>query len=131
MKMVTAIINPVDFNDLHDALRTVGVDEMTISEVKDFGRRTGHREIYRAAEYQVNYVPKVKIEVAVAADQVDEVIGIIGGFAKTGAIGDGRIFVFDLDRAVCIRAGETVDILRHADEIRPAPAAANAPKKAA
>ncbi len=131
MKIVTAIINPVNFNDVHTALTTVGVDGMTIGDVKQFGRRKGHKETYRGAEYEVNYVPKVKIEVAVADDQVDEVVEIIGGVAKTSATGDGQIFVFDLDLAVCISNGEIVDIFHHADEIGSASSAANSHKEAA
>jgi len=107
MKFVIAIIKPFKLDEVRDALTAVGVHGMTASEVKGYGRQRGHTEIYRGAEYAVNFLPKVKIEVAVADDLEDKVVAAIGSAAKTGQIGDGKIFVFDLNRAVRIRTGET------------------------
>ena len=104
MKIVMAIIKPFKLDEVRDALTSIGVQGV---EVKGFGRQKGHTEIYRGAEYAVSFLPKVKVEVAVAANQVDKVIGAITGAAKTGQIGDGKIFVFGLDSAVRIRTGET------------------------
>jgi nitrogen regulatory protein P-II 2 len=109
MKFVVASIRPFNLDDVHEALLAAGVTGMTVSEVKVFGRQKGHREIYRAAEYEINYVPKVKIEVVVAASLVEKVVEIIIGAAKTGATGDGQIFVFGLDDVVCIPTGGTVN----------------------
>ena len=107
MKLVIAIIKPFKLDEVRDALLAVGVHGMTITEVKGYGRQKGHTEIYRGAEYAVNFLPKIRIEVAVASDQVDRVIEAIGGSAKTGQIGDGKVFVMPLDHAVRIRTGET------------------------
>jgi len=112
MKYVIAIIKPFKLEDVRDALTGLGVSGMTVSEVKGYGRQKGHTEIYRGAEYAVNFLPKVKIEVAVASDRIDKVVEAIGAAAKTGQIGDGKIFVSDLSQAVRIRTGETdVDAL--------------------
>ena len=107
MKLVIAIIKPFKLEDVRDALTKIGVAGLTITEVKGYGRQKGHTEIYRGAEYTVNFLPKLKIEVAVASDQVDTVVAAIVGAAKTGQIGDGKIFVMSLDHAVRIRTGET------------------------
>ena len=109
MKLVIAIIKPFKLDEVRDALNLIGVHGMTVTEVKGFGRQKGHTEIYRGAEYAVNFLPKLKIEVAVASDQVDKIISAITGAAKTGQIGDGKIFVFGIDHAVRIRTGETDD----------------------
>jgi nitrogen regulatory protein P-II 2 len=106
MKIVMAIIKPFKLEEVRDALTSIGIHGLTVTEVKGYGRQKGHTEIYRGAEYAVSFLPKVKIEVAVAADQVDRVIGAIVGAAKTGQIGDGKIFVVALDHAVRIRTGE-------------------------
>ena len=107
MKLVMAIIKPFKLDEIRDALTGVGVNGLTVTEAKGFGRQKGHTEIYRGAEYTVNFLPKLKIEVAVASDQVDSVVAVIVGAAKTGQIGDGKIFVMSLDHAVRIRTGET------------------------
>jgi nitrogen regulatory protein P-II 2 len=107
MKLVMAIIKTFKLEEVRDALTGVGVHGMTVSEVKGYGRQKGHTEIYRGAEYAVNFLPKLKVEVAVADDQVDKVVDAIIGAAKTGQIGDGKIFVYDVGRAVRIRTGET------------------------
>jgi nitrogen regulatory protein P-II 2 len=107
MKIVMAIIKPFKLDEVRDALTSIGVQGLTVTEVKGYGRQKGHTEIYRGAEYAVSFLPKVKLEVAVASNQVDKVIGAIAGAAKTGQIGDGKIFVFALDHAVRIRTGET------------------------
>ncbi len=107
MKLVTAIIKPFKLEEVRDALLAIGVHGMTISEVKGYGRQKGHTEIYRGAEYAVNFLPKIRIEVAVAAEEVDRVIETIGIAAKTGEIGDGKIFVAPIDHVLRIRTGET------------------------
>ncbi|MBX9845772.1 MAG: P-II family nitrogen regulator [Xanthobacteraceae bacterium] len=107
MKLVMAIIKPFKLDEVRDALNAVGVHGMTVGEVKGYGRQKGHTEIYRGAEYVVNFLPKLKIEVAVEDQVVDKAIAAIGAAAKTGQIGDGKIFVTDLGRAVRIRTGET------------------------
>jgi nitrogen regulatory protein P-II 2 len=107
MKLVIAVIKPFKLDEIRDALTSVGVHGLTVTEVKGFGRQKGHTEIYRGNEYTVTFLPKLKIEVAVAADQVDKVTAAIMGAAKTGEIGDGKIFVMQLDHAVRIRTGET------------------------
>ena len=107
MKIVMAIIKPFKLDEVRDALTSLGVQGLTVTEVKGYGRQKGHTEIYRGAEYAVSFLPKIKVEVAVASDQVDKVIAAISGAAKTGQIGDGKIFVFGLDHAVRIRTGET------------------------
>jgi nitrogen regulatory protein P-II 2 len=107
MKIVMAIIKPFKLDEVRDALTATGVHGMTVTEVKGYGRQKGHTEIYRGAEYAVSFLPKIKIEVAVASDQVGKAIDAITGAAKTGQIGDGKIFVLDLESAVRIRTGET------------------------
>ena len=107
MKLITAIIKPFKLEDVRDALTKLGVAGLTVSEVKGFGRQKGHTEIYRGAEYVVNFLPKVRIEVAVAADQEQRVIEALTTAARTGQIGDGKVFVTPLDHAVRIRTGET------------------------
>jgi nitrogen regulatory protein P-II 2 len=107
MKIVMAIIKPFKLDEVRDALTAIGVQGLTVTEVKGYGRQKGHTEIYRGAEYAVSFLPKVKIEVAVPAAQADKVIEAITGAAKTGQIGDGKIFVLDLDHALRIRTGET------------------------
>jgi len=107
MKIVMAIIKPFKLDEVRDALTGIGVHGMTVTEVKGYGRQKGHTEIYRGAEYAVSFLPKIKIEVAVAADQVDKTVDTIIAAAKTGQIGDGKIFVLSLDTAVRIRTGET------------------------
>jgi nitrogen regulatory protein P-II 2 len=107
MKIVMAIIKPFKLDEVRDALTSIGVQGLTVSEVKGYGRQKGHTEIYRGAEYAVSFLPKIKIEVAVDTKQVDKVISAITGAAKTGQIGDGKIFVFNLENAVRIRTGET------------------------
>jgi nitrogen regulatory protein P-II 2 len=112
MKLVTAIIKPFKLEDVRDALVAVGVQGMTATEVSGYGRQKGHSEIYRGAEYAVNFLPKIRVDVAVSSDRVDAVVDAILTSAKTGQIGDGKIFVATIDRAVRIRTGETdVDAL--------------------
>lgn len=106
MKMVMAIIKPFKLDDVREALAEVGVNGLTVIEVKGFGRQKGHTELYRGAEYVVDFLPKLKLEVAVSDDMVDAVVEAIGTAANTGKIGDGKIFVWDLERAVRIRTGE-------------------------
>ncbi len=107
MKFITAIIKPFKLDDVREALSALGVSGMTVSEVKGFGRQKGQTEIYRGAEYSTNMVPKIKVEVACGSDISDRVVEAIQQAANTGAIGDGKIFVFDLGQAVRIRTGET------------------------
>ncbi len=107
MKIIMAIIKPFKLDEVRDALTGVGVQGLTVTEVKGYGRQKGHTEIYRGAEYAVSFLPKLKIEVAVASDQVDKVVEAISSAAKTGQIGDGKIFTFALDHVVRIRTGET------------------------
>jgi nitrogen regulatory protein P-II 2 len=106
MKIVMAIIKPFKLDEVRDALTAVGVHGLTVTEVKGYGRQKGHTEIYRGAEYAVSFLPKLKIEIAVDAGLVDQVVDAIGAAARTGQIGDGKIFVSGLDRAVRIRTGE-------------------------
>ena len=106
MKKVDAIIKPFKLDDVREALSTVGITGMTASEVKGFGRQKGHTELYRGAEYVVDFLPKVKIEVVVNEDQVDQCIEAITAAARTGKIGDGKIFVSTVDKVVRIRTGE-------------------------
>ena len=107
MKLVIAIIKPFKLEDVRDALIAVGVDGMTITEVKGYGRQKGHTEIYRGAEYAVNFLPKIRIEVAVTKNNAARVVEAIGTAAKTGEIGDGKIFVTPIEQAWRIRTGET------------------------
>ena len=109
MKKIEAIIKPFKLTEVKDALNEIGITGMTVTEVKGFGRQKGHTEIYRGTEYAVSFLPKLKIEVAVAASQLDKVIDAISTAAKTGQIGDGKIFVFALEQAVRIRTGEIND----------------------
>ncbi len=107
MKLITAIIKPFKLDEVREALSAIGVQGITVTEVKGFGRQKGHTELYRGAEYVVDFLPKVKIEAAVAADLVDQVIEAIENSARTGKIGDGKIFVTILEQVVRIRTGET------------------------
>ncbi|HYA37808.1 MAG TPA: P-II family nitrogen regulator [Candidatus Methylomirabilis sp.] len=107
MKLVTAIIKPFKLDDVRDALAEVGVQGVTVTEVKGFGRQKGHTELYRGAEYVVDFLPKVKVEVAIDSKLLDRVIEAITKSARTDKIGDGKIFVFDLEQVVRIRTGET------------------------
>ena len=107
MKLVSAIIKPFKLDDVRDALSAIGIQGMTVTEVKGFGRQKGHTELYRGAEYVVDFLPKVKLDVAVGSDKVDEAIAAISKAANSGKIGDGKIFVFDLLQVVRIRTGET------------------------
>ena len=107
MKLVTAIIKPFRLDDVRDALSEIGVTGMTVTETKGFGRQKGHSELYRGAEYVVDFLPKVRLEVAVADAKVEEVVSTLTKAAGTGKIGDGKIFVFGLDEVIRIRTGET------------------------
>ncbi|MGC1464216.1 MAG: P-II family nitrogen regulator [Pseudolabrys sp.] len=107
MKLVIAVIKPFKLDEVRDALTRLGIHGMTVSEVKGYGRQKGHTEIYRGAEYAVNFLPKVRIEVAVATEQLEQVVEALTAAAKTGQIGDGKIFVTPIEQAVRIRTGET------------------------
>lgn len=107
MKLISAIIKPFKLDDVREALSEIGVQGITATEVKGFGRQKGHTELYRGAEYVVDFLPKVKVEIAVSADLTDQVIEAITNAAQTGKIGDGKIFVFDLEQTIRIRTGET------------------------
>jgi len=107
MKLVTAIIKPFKLDEVRSALSELGVSGMTVTEVKGFGRQRGHTELYRGAEYVVDFVPKTRIEIAVRAELLDQVIEAILKTAKTGKVGDGKIFITDLQRVIRIRTGET------------------------
>ncbi len=107
MKLVTAIIKPFKLDDVRAALSEIGISGMTVTEVKGFGRQRGHTELYRGAEYVVDFVPKTRVEVAVRDDLVDQVIEAIIGVARTGKVGDGKIFVTDIERVLRIRTSET------------------------
>lgn len=107
MKLVTAIIKPFKLDDVREALSEVGVQGITVTEVKGFGRQKGHTELYRGAEYVVDFLPKIKLEIAIDTDKVDTVIDAITGAAATGKIGDGKIFVSSLEQVIRIRTGET------------------------
>jgi len=112
MKLVIAVIKPFKLEEVRDALTRIGVHGMTVTEVKGFGRQKGHMEIYRGAEYAVNFLPKLRIEVAVASEQIDQIVSTLTAAARTGQIGDGKVFVMPLEQAVRIRTGETnVDAL--------------------
>jgi nitrogen regulatory protein P-II 2 len=107
MKLITAIIKPFKLDDVREALSEIGVQGITVTEVKGFGRQKGHTELYRGAEYVVDFLPKVKIELAIADSMTDQVVEAISGAANTGKIGDGKIFIVNLEQAVRIRTGET------------------------
>ena len=109
MKLVTAIVKPFKLDDVREALSEVGVAGITVTEVKGFGRQKGHTELYRGAEYVVDFLPKIKVEAGIADDQLDQVIEAISNAAKTGKIGDGKIFVYELADAIRIRTGESGD----------------------
>ena len=106
MKKVEAIIKPFKLDDVKEALNEIGIQGMTISEVKGYGRQKGHKEIYRGAEYVVDFIPKIKIEIVVEASRVEEVVETIQNASNTGKIGDGKIFVFPVEQAVRVRTGE-------------------------
>lgn len=106
MKKIEAIIKPFKLDDVKDALNEIGIQGMTMSEVKGYGRQKGHKEIYRGAEYVVDFIPKTKLEIVVAADLVDKVVEVIRNAANTGKIGDGKIFVLPVERIVRVRTGE-------------------------
>ena len=107
MKMITAIIKPFKLDDVREAVADIGIQGITVTEVKGFGRQRGHTELYRGAEYVVDFLPKAKIELAVADDVVEQVVEAIANTARTGKIGDGKIFVSSLEEAIRIRTGET------------------------
>ncbi|OGA08451.1 MAG: transcriptional regulator [Betaproteobacteria bacterium RIFCSPLOWO2_02_64_14] len=107
MKMVTAIIKPFKLDEVREALSAIGVSGVTVTEVKGFGRQKGHTELYRGAEYVVDFLPKVKVEAAIKDDMLEQVIEAIEKAANTGKIGDGKVFVFDLEQVIRIRTGET------------------------
>ncbi|MDW3095319.1 MAG: P-II family nitrogen regulator [Gammaproteobacteria bacterium] len=107
MKLVTAIIKPFKLDDVREALTEQGIQGLTVTEVKGFGRQKGHTELYRGAEYVIDFLPKLKIEIAVPEERVDEVIEVITRTANTGKIGDGKIFITNLEQAIRIRTGET------------------------
>ena len=107
MKLVTAIIKPFRLDDVRDALARIGIQGMTVTEVKGFGRQKGHTELYRGAEYVVDFLPKVKLEVAISEELVDQALDAISDAAKTGKIGDGKIFVYGIEQVIRIRTGDT------------------------
>ncbi len=107
MKLLTTIIKPFKLDDVREALSSLGVQGMTVTEVKGFGRQKGHTELYRGAEYAVDFLPKVKLEVGIADDQLESVLEAVVGAAQTGKIGDGKIFVVNLEQAIRIRTGES------------------------
>ena len=107
MKMITAIIKPFKLDDVREAVADIGIQGITVTEVKGFGRQRGHTELYRGAEYVVDFLPKAKIELAVADELAEQVVEAIANTARTGKIGDGKIFVSDLEEAIRIRTGET------------------------
>ncbi len=107
MKLIEAIIKPFKLDEVKDALNAIGIEGITVSEVKGFGRQKGHTELYRGAEYVVDFIPKIKMEIAVSDDLVSKVVETIQNSAKTGRIGDGKIFIINLEEAVRIRTGES------------------------
>jgi nitrogen regulatory protein PII len=109
MKLITAIVKPFKLDDVREALTTLGVSGMSVTEIKGFGRQRGHTELYRGAEYTVDFVPKSRLEVAVRSELVDQVVEAIVSAARTGKVGDGKIFISDLERVIRIRTGETDD----------------------
>lgn len=106
MKMISAIIKPFKLDDVREAMSDLGIEGMTVVDVKGFGRQRGHTELYRGAEYQVDFIPKIKVEIATQSDNVDRVVEAISSVAQTGKIGDGKIFVYELEQIVRIRTGE-------------------------
>ena len=110
MKMITAIIKPFKLDDVRDAIAEVGIQGMTVTEVRGFGRQKGHKEVYRGAEYNVDFLPKVKIETVVSDDKVEGVVKAISDAANSGKIGDGKIFISTIDDAIRIRTGESGDV---------------------
>ncbi len=109
MKLVTAVLKPFKLEEVREALTSIGVQGLMVSEVKGYGRQSGHTEIYRGAEYVVNFVPKIRLEIAAPDDQVDKIVETITKTARTGKIGDGKIFVWDIEQAVRVRTGEMGD----------------------
>ena len=109
MKLLVAIIQPHRLDSVRQALTEIGINGMTVTEVRGYGRQKGHTEIYRGAEYTISFLPKLKLEVALPADRVDDAVGVITRSARTGKIGDGKIFVLDLESALRVRTGETGD----------------------
>ena len=109
MKMITAVIKPFKLDDVREALSAIGVQGITVTEVKGFGRQKGHTEIYRGSEYTVDFLPKVKLEIVLSDDLADRAVSCIAGAARTGKIGDGKIFVFPVEHAMRIRTEETGD----------------------
>lgn len=107
MKKIEAIIKPFKLDDVKEALNEIGIQGMTISEVKGYGRQKGHKEVYRGAEYVVDFIPKIKIEIVVSSDAADQVVEKIREAANTGKIGDGKIFIFSIEEALRVRTGET------------------------
>ena len=107
MKLITAIIKPFKLDDVREALSEIGVQGITVTEAKGYGRQKGHTELYRGAEYTVDFLPKLKLEIGISADKVEQVIDAIARAARTGKIGDGKIFVASLEQAIRIRTGET------------------------
>jgi len=107
MKKIEAIIKPFKLDDVKEALSDIGLQGMTISEVKGYGRQKGHKEVYRGAEYQVDFIPKIKIEIVVPAEQVEQVLEVIRKSANTGKIGDGKIFVMPMEQVIRVRTGES------------------------
>jgi nitrogen regulatory protein P-II 2 len=109
MKLIVAIIQPHRLDNARQALTAIGIEGMTVSEVRGYGRQKGHTEIYRGAEYQISFIPKLKLEVAVADSRLDDAVQALGTACRTGKIGDGKIFVLDLEQALRVRTGETGD----------------------
>ncbi|MDK2847740.1 MAG: nitrogen regulatory protein 1 [Desulfuromonadales bacterium] len=107
MKKIECIIKPFKLEDVKEALAEMGISGMTVSEVRGFGRQKGHTELYRGAEYQIDFIPKIKVELVIPAERASEVINIVRNAAQTGTIGDGKIFVYDIEQTVRIRTGET------------------------
>ena len=107
MKLIMAIIKPFKLDEVREALTALGIQGLTVTEVKGYGRQKGHTEIYRGAEYAVSFLPKLKIEIAVTSENVERVVDAVGNAAKTGQIGDGKIFVYSIDQVMRIRTGET------------------------
>jgi nitrogen regulatory protein P-II 1 len=107
VKLITAIIKPFKLDDVKEALKAAGIEGMTVTEVRGFGRQGGHTETYRGSEYKIDFVPKIKLELVTAADQVDAAVGVLSEAARTGKIGDGKIWVSDVDSVIRIRTGET------------------------